>query len=110
MLSSQLVSYNVNYLFLNHHGDVDVIWHNRLKHTSCPIICSLCSLDGCYVTIAKTCCLYLNAIFSYMNVEKNDGNITLYLFLSTEATVFYPAISTFAVQICYTNKFLLYSY
>jgi hypothetical protein len=25
MLSSQLVSYNVNYLFLNHHGDVDVI-------------------------------------------------------------------------------------
>ena len=22
----------------------------------------------------------------------------------------YPAISTFAVQICYTNKFLLYSY
>ena len=23
---------------------------------------------------------------------------------------FYPAISTFAVQICYTNKFLLYSY
>jgi hypothetical protein len=24
--------------------------------------------------------------------------------------VFYPAIGTFAVQICYTNKFLLYSY
>jgi hypothetical protein len=24
--------------------------------------------------------------------------------------VFYPAISTFAVQICYTNKILLYSY
>ena len=24
--------------------------------------------------------------------------------------IFYPAISTFAVQICYTNKFLLYSY
>jgi hypothetical protein len=23
--------------------------------------------------------------------------------------LFYPAISTFAVQICYTNKFLLYS-
>jgi hypothetical protein len=23
---------------------------------------------------------------------------------------FYPAISTFAVQICYSNKFLLYSY
>ena len=22
----------------------------------------------------------------------------------------YPAISTFAVQICYTNKFLVYSY
>jgi hypothetical protein len=22
----------------------------------------------------------------------------------------YPAISTYAVQICYTNKFLLYSY
>ena len=25
-------------------------------------------------------------------------------------SVIYPAISTFAVQICYTNKFLLYSY
>ena len=25
-------------------------------------------------------------------------------------TNFYPAISTFAVQICYTNKCLLYSY
>jgi len=28
----------------------------------------------------------------------------------TYNTAFYPAISTFAVQICYTNKFLLYSY
>ena len=27
-----------------------------------------------------------------------------------EITVFYPVISTFAVQICYTNTFLLYSY
>jgi hypothetical protein len=26
-----------------------------------------------------------------------------------KVTAFYPAISTFAVQICYTNKFLLYS-
>jgi hypothetical protein len=29
---------------------------------------------------------------------------------SAVLTAFYPAISTFAVQICYTNKFLLYSY
>ena len=27
-----------------------------------------------------------------------------------ENNIIYPAISTFAVQICYTNKFLLYSY
>jgi hypothetical protein len=29
---------------------------------------------------------------------------------SHESNWFYPAISTFAVQICYTNKFLLYWY
>jgi hypothetical protein len=31
-------------------------------------------------------------------------NVHVYVYL------YYPAISTFAVQICYTNTFLLYSY
>ena len=32
------------------------------------------------------------------------------IILREHNNIFYPAISTFAVQICYTNKFLLYSY
>ena len=34
----------------------------------------------------------------------------LYSDLDVDSKHIYPAISTFAVQICYTNKFLLYSY
>ena len=30
--------------------------------------------------------------------------------ICSDSLAVYPAISTFAVQICYTNKFLLYSY
>ena len=35
------------------------------------------------------------------------SDIYIYMYMHT---IIYPAISTFAVQICYTNKFLLYSY
>ena len=34
----------------------------------------------------------------------------IYLLKGCVNIILYPAISTFAVQICYTNKFLLYSY
>ena len=33
-----------------------------------------------------------------------------FIFVFLIINMLYPAISTFAVQICYTNKFLLYSY
>ena len=44
-------------------------------------------------------------IFRSVTFRKKTNNCVL-----TGNTPFYPAISTFAVQICYTNKFLLYSY
>jgi hypothetical protein len=37
-------------------------------------------------------------------------NITVSIHLLDDMNIVFPAISTFAVQICYTNKFLLYSY
>ena len=42
----------------------------------------------------------------YLNVKRYT-NIVRRPLLSNN--LYYPAISTFAVQICYTNKFLLYS-
>ena len=62
---------------------------------------------GCYIHVFSLCiwvlytCIlmvYMSAIYMYI-----DCAYGLYIH-------FYPAISTFAVQICYTNKFLLYSY
>jgi hypothetical protein len=38
------------------------------------------------------------------------SNWSFFKFRSYVFKLFYPAISTFAVQICYANKFLLYSY
>jgi hypothetical protein len=40
------------------------------------------------------------------DTEKILGLISIYFHAKT---ILYPAISTFAVQICYTNTFLLYS-
>ena len=42
----------------------------------------------------------------YQKHQFNRGTKKIY----TKIKKNYPAISTFAVQICYTNKFLLYSY
>ena len=44
-------------------------------------------------------------------INSSKGTVLLLLFyISVTVYMVYPAISTFAVQICYSNKFLLYSY
>jgi uncharacterized protein YhhL (DUF1145 family) len=60
------------------------------------------------------CCFYSNSkthelihLISYTHILIHC--VQIYITNST-CTNFYPAISTFAVQICYMNKFLLYSY
>jgi hypothetical protein len=60
-------------------------------------------LYACILIVYMVLCIciwivYMGAIYMYI-----DGAYGLYIH-------FYPAISTFAVQICYTNTFLLYSY
>ena len=46
-----------------------------------------------------------------MNAKKKKKTFKiLFFFKNTIVRNFYPAISTFAIQICYTNKLLLYSY
>ena len=48
----------------------------------------------------------LKVIFTSFHVHRL---FTVLIFMLVNMS-FYPAISTFAVQICYANKFLLYSY
>ena len=63
----------------------------------------------------------VNSLYIYImyecGVKHHDPNTKTFclnnkskvLFTPTQY-IFYPAISTFAVQICYANTFLLYSY
>ena len=44
------------------------------------------------------------------STNKTDHHDIAEILLKVALNTIYPAISTFAVQICYTNKFLLYSY
>jgi hypothetical protein len=45
-----------------------------------------------------------------LTIVNNVIHVDLLVQEQRRASFIYPAISTFAVQICYTNKFLLYSY
>ena len=55
-------------------------------------------------------CKHIKNIFEDVYFTKNSFHITLKMKKIDHLILFYPAISTFAVQICYTNTFLLYSY
>jgi hypothetical protein len=81
--------------------------------TDLPVVTRLISLDK------KRACIYSHTINALRQVVIEDKIKTfteisakIYDMALTKSKdiLFYPAISTFAVQICYTNKFLLYSY
>ena len=81
--------------------------------TDLPIVTRLISLDK------KRACIYSHTINALRQVVIEDkiktfteisAKIYDMALTKSKGILFYPAISTFAVQICYTNKFLLYSY
>jgi hypothetical protein len=81
--------------------------------TDLTVVIRLISLDK------KRACIYSHTINALRQVVIEDKIKTfteisakIYDMALTKSKdiLFYPAISTFAVQICYTNKFLLYSY
>ena len=86
---------NSIYILQNHTFIWYLYWHFTVSYINLVFILtyySIMHLSGIYIDILQ----YHTFIW--------------YLYWHITLSYIYPAISTFAVQICYTNKFLLYLY